>query len=237
MPIVLNMLAATTEDQSPDVLLQLSAITSLETIVHVMPHFISPYVQRLLALALHSTIQSYDETSDEKQQLTREKANALLIEMATNVAPRVLLTPVFAYLDAGIKNGKESLLALLELVDNTIKSMSRDDITANYKQIFKFFLSVFDFRRLHQSEFSGESVSEVEERSIQAFINLVMKLNETLFKPVFLKTLDWATIELAEEGSDVLDADQECRALFFYKLLDGLLEKLKVSNSVAVEEM
>ncbi|CAO3587276.1 unnamed protein product [Absidia cylindrospora] len=34
----------------------------------------------------------------------------------------------------------------------------------------------------------------------------VMKLNETLFKPLFLKVVDWATVE---------------------KLLDALLEKLK----------
>jgi U3 small nucleolar RNA-associated protein 10 len=193
-----------------------------------MPHFVSPYVSRLLSMALHSNIQGYDETSDEKQQLAREKANSLLNEMAINISPRVLLSPVFAYLEQAIKSGKESVLALVELVDTAIKSMSRENVTAHYKQIFKFFLSVFDFRCQHRSEFSEESVSEVEQHSIQAFINLVMKLNETLFKPIFLKTLDWATIELAGEDSKTISPELESRTLFFYKLLDGLLEKLKV---------
>ncbi|CAM0135952.1 snoRNA-binding rRNA-processing protein utp10 [Umbelopsis sp. WA50703] len=227
MPTVLEMLNATIESETPDVLLQLSAITSLESIVHVMPHFVSPYVSRLLSMALHSNIQGYDETSDEKQQLAREKANSLLNEMAINISPRVLLSPVFAYLEQAIKSGKESVLALVELVDTAIKSMSRENVTAHYKQIFKFFLSVFDFRCQHRSEFSEESVSEVEQHSIQAFINLVMKLNETLFKPIFLKTLDWATIELAGEDSKTISPELESRTLFFYKLLDGLLEKLK----------
>jgi hypothetical protein len=141
---------------------------------------------------------------------------------------------VFGYLDEAINNGKEALLSLLELVDNAIKSMSREDVTVHYKHIFKFFLLAFDFRRLHHSEFSEESLVEVEDRSIQAFIDLVMKLNETLFKPIFLKTLDWATVELAVDGQKSYTADQEGRALFFYKLLDGLLEKLKVSKAIAI---
>ncbi|KAG1227713.1 hypothetical protein G6F68_019568 [Rhizopus microsporus] len=53
-----------------------------------------------------------------------------------------------------------------------------------------------------------------------------MKLNETLFKPLFLKVVDWATNELAVDNAEVSE-DQHKRVLFFYKLTDALLEKLK----------
>ncbi|KAF9007698.1 HEAT repeat-containing protein 1, partial [Haplosporangium bisporale] len=63
------------------------------------------------------------------------------------------------------------------------------------------------------------------EAVIQAFMQLVMKLNETLFKPLFLKTLDWATTELqvAKAGFQ----DMQDRLIFFYKLMNSLLETLK----------
>jgi hypothetical protein len=95
--------------------------------------------------------------------------------------------------------------------------MSRDVITTHYKQIFKFFLLAFDMRRTHH-DMEDDDLDALEGSIINSFLDLVMKLNETLFKPLFLKVVDWATVERAD------DAD---RSLFLYKLLDALLEKLK----------
>lgn len=95
--------------------------------------------------------------------------------------------------------------------------MSRDVITTHYKQIFKFFLLAFDMRRTNQA-IDGDDLNELEGSIINSFLDLVMKLNETLFKPLFLKVVDWATVERSDDAG---------RSLFLYKLLDSLLEKLK----------
>lgn len=109
------------------------------------------------------------------------------------------------------------MLSLYSLVTQAIRSMPRDLIINHYKQIFKFFLMAFDIRHQEKDNMEIEEINECEESIIGAFLELVMKLNETLFKPLFLKVMDWA---LSEQ-------ENESRTLFFYKLMDALLEKLK----------
>jgi U3 small nucleolar RNA-associated protein 10 len=48
------------------------------------------------------------------------------------------------------------------------------------KQIFAFFLDVFDLR------------------AVGSFLELVTKLNEATFRPLFVRLYDWAVIDLSE---------------------------------------
>ncbi|KAL0083069.1 hypothetical protein J3Q64DRAFT_1850250 [Phycomyces blakesleeanus] len=226
MPIVIDILSMTVEAERPNAMLQLSVISALETIVKVLPHFISPYLSKILANLLHPSIYTSDETNATQKLLAKEKVMSVLVEIATNVPARTLFGPVFTSYPLAVKNGKESVLALLKLASEAIRAVSRDAMTAHYKQLFKFFLTAFDIRRIHNDIFDDEAINEIESAVISAFLDLVMKLNETLFKPLFLKVVDWATVELAVDGSTE-SVDAKKRVLFFYKLLDSLLDKLK----------
>ena len=45
----------------------------------------------------------------------------------------------------------------------------------------------------------------IESSAIGAYVDLVLHLNEAAFRPVFLHTVDWASVEmLADSGSGVL---------------------------------
>ena len=107
--------------------------------------------------------------------------------------------------------------------------MPRDAITSHYKQIFKFFLISFDIRHLHSKKLGGEDTNVVENSIIDSFIQLVIKLNESLFKPLFLKTVDWGTSELAQGNAENEDVEvgRDSRLLFTYRLVDRLLDRLK----------
>ncbi|KAG1143849.1 hypothetical protein G6F37_000325 [Rhizopus arrhizus] len=223
MPVVINILDLTVNAESPNTLLQLSVVSALETIVQVLPHFISPYIIKLLSGLLNPSIYAFDAAQAQKAVIEAKSKNVLSL-IATNVPPRVLLNPLFSYFETALKNGKNSALAFCSIVSQTIRTMTRDVMTSHYKQLFKFFLIAFDIRRT--GGFSDEDVEEVEGSVITAFLDLVMKLNETLFKPLFLKVVDWATNELAVDNAEVSE-DQHKRVLFFYKLTDALLEKLK----------
>lgn len=225
MPLLTDILDNTVKAENPNMLLQLGVTGALETIVSVLPHFISPYITKMLAGLLHPSIYAYDATHTQKA-LIESKTVAVLSQLATNVSPRVLLTPVFAFYENAIKNGKKPTLALCSVVSQAIRTMSRDVMTSHYKQLFKFFLIAFDVRRAHGKDFDDSEISEIEDAIISAFLDLVMKLNETLFKPLFLKVVDWATVELAVEGAAASE-DSLKRVLVFYKLVDALLEKLK----------
>ncbi|KAF8975950.1 HEAT repeat-containing protein 1 [Entomortierella lignicola] len=210
------------------VLLQLAVVSHIETLVKVLPQFVSPYVTKILAGTLHPVLAGYEGSDASKLQIL-ENNRRLLTEMALHIQPRVLLPPVLGYYETAVKDGKDSLLALFDLVSQTINAMPRDVIAVHYKQIFKFFLGAFDYRRSsHDQKASKEqiaSITAVEDAVIEAFMKLVMKLNETLFKPLFLKTLDWATTELQVAKASF--KDMQYRLIFFYKLLNSLLENLK----------
>ncbi|CEG76908.1 hypothetical protein RMATCC62417_11736 [Rhizopus microsporus] len=218
MPIVINLLDITVKAENPNNLLQLSVVGALETVVQVLPHFISPYISKLLNGLLHPSIYTFDTTHTQRAAIEAKSKNVLSL-LATNVPPRILLNPLFGYFGTVVKNGKNATLTLCTMVSQAIRTMSRDVMTSHYKQLFKFFLVAFDIRRT--TEFSDADADEVEGSIITAFLDLVMKLNETLFKPLFLKVVDWATNELSD------DDQTSKRVLFFYKLTDALLEKLK----------
>ena len=57
-------------------------------------------------------------------------------------------------------------------------------------------------------------------------MQFILKLNEQTFRPLFLRTYDWAVIDLADEP----DATQAltARRTVLYKLIDKLLVQLKV---------
>jgi hypothetical protein len=104
MPVLLNMLLATVNAKNPNTILQLGVISALETIITVLPHFLSPYLPKLLDGLLNKSIYDHDGTDDQRS-LSQSKVENVLSEMATNVPPRVLLTPVFGHFDKAVANG------------------------------------------------------------------------------------------------------------------------------------
>ncbi|TPX64024.1 hypothetical protein SpCBS45565_g06206 [Spizellomyces sp. 'palustris'] len=228
MPVIIAALKdGLAEQEASDAkqLVILGALGSLHALVDTVPQFISPYVLPLLEQALHPALQGTAE-QDGFSSRAIEKSNDLLSTMARKVAPRILLPAIFSHLKSALQSGRQSMLALFDLVGNTIAHMARTDLTQYRTELFRFFLVSFDYRRTYASKVSEEDVEAVENSIISSFLQLVMKLNETLFRPMFLKLVDWATSELlikhglSEEGVNA-------RQLFFYRLVDNLLGRLK----------
>ncbi len=62
-----------------------------------------------------------------------------------------------------------------------------------------------------------------------------MKLNETLFKPLFLKIVEWAQVSGGTQSTTTTTTTTTqqqqvpARISFFYRLVDAVADKLKVS--------
>jgi hypothetical protein len=67
--------------------------------------------------------------------------------------------------------------------------LDKDGVSQHYKQLFQFFVLSFDLRRVHGSKFANVSV--IEEAMMTSFLALVLKLNETQLRAIFLKLLEW----------------------------------------------
>ena len=76
----------------------------------------------------------------------------------------------------------------MEVVKESIESISRDDVKANHIRILALFLKAFDIRCLY-SDKAEKEVDIAEGSVIAAFCGLVMKMSENTFRPMFLKVL------------------------------------------------
>lgn len=73
-----------------------------------------------------------------------------------------------------------------------------------------------------------KDINQIEENALGAFVQFILKLNEQTFRPLFLRTYDWAVIDLATDAEDSHEA-LTARRIVLYKLIDRLLTQLKVS--------
>ncbi|KAJ3091113.1 HEAT repeat-containing protein 1 [Quaeritorhiza haematococci] len=213
----------------------LSVVETLTTIVDTLPHFISTYIPRFLLCCLHpQSVMNAAVTVGSKKVV--EKSKAFTDTIARKVPSRILVPVAFKHFKTASHLGHQSLVGLFDLIANAVKQMTRTDLEELQKDVFKFYITAFDYRRKQQVPLnkaekeasktaSEDEINTVEQGMIDSFLQFVMKLNETWFKPLFLKTLDWATSEVLADK--VGKAGIRCRLHFFYKLLDNMLNRLK----------
>lgn len=75
-----------------------------------------------------------------------------------------------------------------------------------------------------------QDISDIEENALGAFTQFILKLNEQTFRPIFLRTYDWAVIDLADaEATSEQSAQAGQRMVVLFKVVERLLVQLKVS--------
>jgi U3 small nucleolar RNA-associated protein 10 len=72
-------------------------------------------------------------------------------------------------------------------------------------------------------------IEEVETSAITSFLELVVRLNEATFKPLFVRLYDWAAVDLATENVDADVGRLNERKAVLFRVMTGLLTKFKVS--------
>lgn len=89
--------------------------------------------------------------------------------------------------------------SFFDLLRSVLKHADRTALPTLLKPVFAFFLDVFDLRhRLQIKAVDATSIDAVEASAIGSFLELVTKLNEATFKPLFIRLYDWAVIDLSE---------------------------------------
>ncbi|KAJ3017747.1 HEAT repeat-containing protein 1 [Thoreauomyces humboldtii] len=224
--IVSNLKSALADTATSDTkqLVILGCLGSLDALIDTVAQFVSPYVLPILEQALHPSLLETGEQGVSRR--AAEKSSELLSNIAVKVAPRILLPAMFSHLRISLDAGRASMLALFDLVGKAISHMSRNDLAQFRTELFRFFLVSFDYRRSYAGKVADTDIEIIENSIISAFLQLVMKLNETLFKPLFLKMVDWATSELLIKHG-LTEEDVNARQLFFYRLVDSMLARLK----------
>lgn len=182
MPQVLEQLTSTSKEEDAD-LLPLATCSLLESLVRTIPSFMASYTAPIMQRAT-----DFHLTTDE---LTSEK-KSLLSTLATTMPTRNVLGAIStAWTAYGKAANKKSFVALIAVLQETIDQSTRQFVTGSSKEILSLFLQALDIRGQSKS-WDVKGIEQVEKKTIAALLNVVLKLNDTTFRPLFLKLKSWA---------------------------------------------
>eukprot|EP00268_Persea_americana_P022565 TRINITY_DN22456_c0_g2_i1.p1 TRINITY_DN22456_c0_g2~~TRINITY_DN22456_c0_g2_i1.p1 ORF type:complete len:2020 (-),score=349.41 TRINITY_DN22456_c0_g2_i1:339-6095(-) len=195
--------------------LLLSILVALEAAVDKLGGFLNPYLEDIVELlVLHL---EYVSESDAK---LKSKADSLRRLVTEKIPVRLVLTPLFKIYAEAVKCGESSVSVAFEMLATAISTMDKSSIGSYNARIFEQCLLALDLRRQHPV--SVTDIGMVEESVIHAVIVLTMKLTETLFRPIFIRCLEWAESGLDESELSNRNLD---RPISFFKLVSRLAEQ------------
>ncbi|XP_006761371.1 PREDICTED: LOW QUALITY PROTEIN: HEAT repeat-containing protein 1 [Myotis davidii] len=212
MPSLLTTMKNTSDLVSGDVYL-LSALAALQKVVETLPHFLSPYLEGVLAQVIH-----LEKITSEMGAASQANVRLASLKktLATTLSPRVLLPAINKTYKHTQKDWRNHMGPFMSILQEHIGVMKKEELTSHQSQLTTFFLEALDFRARHP-ENDLEEVGKTENHIIDCLVAMVVKLSEVTFRPLFFKLFDWAKTE---------DAPKD-RLLTFYNLADCIAAKLK----------
>ncbi|KAA8539765.1 hypothetical protein F0562_026457 [Nyssa sinensis] len=148
------------------------------------------------------------------------KADVVRKLVTEKIPVRLLLPSLLKIYSEAIKSGDSSLSITFEMLGNLVGKMDRSSMGACHSKIFDLCLLALDLRRQHPASITNIDV--VENNVINAMIVLTMKLTETMFKPLFIRSIEWAESNVQEiESTGNTNID---RVISFYGLVNKLAD-------------
>jgi U3 small nucleolar RNA-associated protein 10 len=210
------------------VLMHNAVFKYLEELVNILPSFMTSYLKNVLLLA-GAAWEREDLDEDVQCDVRRGFLNVITakIELKTVVA---VSNKVWK---ATCETGEASAVRdLIEMVQKAISNATKSVVQRSHQPLLQFFISALDLRcgGLIMVE---EDVDSLEDTVMAVCLEIVYKLNDSIFKPMFLRLVEWATEDVflagKNEGSEVEDG-KWTRLGVVWKLLETLSENLKVSD-------
>ncbi|KAF8439525.1 armadillo-type protein [Terfezia claveryi] len=212
----------------------------LEALVNTIPSFMSSYLQKMLKGAWASTVEpETDEESDDEDdiegsndEITRELRTGLLDTIAKKIDVKAVMGAMAATWTDAVKLGSAAVKEHLTTLKSLLSTANKSQVQKMHPLLAGFFLQAFDIRKQvfgksQKIDIDEAEVDEIEELCLAIGLQMVMKLNDTIFKPMFLKFSDWAADEFKLEV-DTGDRDVLFqRSITFYNWLTLLSENLK----------
>lgn len=192
----------------------MSILVTIEAVIDKLGGFLNPYLGQILELVILRP--QYANNSSSKLKF---KADAVRKLITAKIPVRLSLPPLLKIYSEAIKCGNSALSITFQMLGNFISTMDRSSISAYYLNIFDLCLLALDLRRQHPA--SVENIAVVEKDVINAMVALTMKLTENMFKPLFIRCVEWS--EYVEQNEDLGHANID-RAISFFGLIQKLVE-------------
>lgn len=194
-------------------LLPLAMFAFFEACVRTIPTFMTAYTQLMLERVVQPMSES-DELASEKAQLVQV------------IADRMQLRPILRAIDsiwtAHVGGDRAVCLELLEILDAAVEQSSRDIVAGAVRELSQLFQTLLDLRK-HGAAWLSKDTDLVEARCIQSVLQVILKLSDSTFRPLFLQLHRWSGTRPAWQKDTV----SRERQLTFLKFFAQLTAKFK----------
>ena len=212
-----------------------AALTALKALSEHLAAFLAPNLPDILGILLHTKFcaSSAANNADSVHAL----AEGCRSTIATAVPARLLIGPLSSMLNEMTSGdatspppSSRSTLELMNMLAAVISNMDSTAVATYSGAVFSMVLKALDARRRAASTSSSSSplpspapsTDSIESAAVNCMLQLVLKLNETKFKPLFYRLVEWATRPPPGDTASSLP-----RKIAFFNVINTLTENLK----------
>lgn len=205
-----------------------STVCSVLRIIETLPLFLSPYLDELiLHLAKISPGLQALKSGDAKVTTILSRIAKIWSAMSRLIPTRVLIPAIdCSYTKLIRKKNYMSIEAIMELLQQVFLNVDSKEFKNLHGELTEFFLKALQFRCDQNqldlvdgsSDCAFKDQNESEGFVIKTFVNLILKLSESTFRPLYCNLYEWAI-----QG----DSSTKERTLTFYRLSNEIAGALK----------
>ncbi|OJD24658.1 hypothetical protein ACJ73_03978 [Blastomyces percursus] len=221
-PRAFELLKGSLESNKKNAQLHDAVYSLISALITHVPWMISDdNLNNILCLSFKSASADLPKSSDEN----RHEALNLL---ASRVDVNELFKAVEYNLSFAVSEGPQAIGELLEIISLAIEKNPKSSTVKNVPTLTKLLEKALDIRRTQlsqpmQSSYGEDDVDDIESQVNAMAIKMIYKLNDTVFRPLFVQLTEWATCGLPKsDGSGRL-----LRLTTFYKFLGAFFGTLK----------
>jgi U3 small nucleolar RNA-associated protein 10 len=187
-----------------------AVFTFLNALLDTLPFTLSAtYLDRAIVAAAKS-VQTDGERVWAVQQFSTLAAKKIAFPEITTAMARVWETVA--------QTGADGVLLCVEMLQQAIKTHTKASVTRHAATLFPAMLKAFDLRRVLSEDEGADAFSLVGETAM----DMTLKLNDTTFRPFFLRLVSWAAEELPKSDS----VGRTLRGVALYDFAHRLFEQL-----------
>ncbi|KAL4908457.1 hypothetical protein BDW74DRAFT_100891 [Aspergillus multicolor] len=186
----LSLLELSLENNKVNARLHDAIFTLFSALFVHLPYMVSAsHLDRLLVLSFKSASSEEDLDNDQRQEALRF--------MARKVDMAVTFASIDRNWTQAVSAGPSATREVLEAVSLSVEKHPKSATMKNLSILTIILFRAFDLRReqsqFPKSAFDASDIEEIEDFVNDVTIKMIYKLNDTTFRPIFARFVEWAT--------------------------------------------
>lgn len=190
--------------------------------VHLPFMITAAHLDKILMLSFKSTNADLEDTSEESRLETLRLMASRKMDLATT------LGAIDRNWQHAVEAGPTATNEVLEVLSLAVEKNAKSVVVKNVSTLSKIIFNAFDLRREQtafgeRAKFDAAALDVAESALNDVTIKMIYKLNDSTFRPLFLKFVEWATTGVAKKDEQT----QISRLTTFYKFLQVFFGSLQ----------